>query len=211
MTLHQAPGALPAEALFARLRPAEVTGCFSTALVTAERWYGLPVTRHGTDDVLRRLSPYQNSNRVPLVLVDATVPPLDGSPSTPRSPQQPAGPARHRRPRHAAGRLRAPAPHRRPAPHRAPRRPRVRVPQAAHGTRPARCRPAVPPRPAASPPRPAHCPPAPHDLTRGRPAARAEARSWVPTGPTGGLLPARSASRVPRARHRPSTLPGLRE
>ncbi|MGK5732398.1 polysialyltransferase family glycosyltransferase [Streptomyces sp. URMC 124] len=65
-----------AEVAYQRLRPALVTGCFSTALLTATSFYGLPAARTGTDLLLERLSPYQNSNRVPVTLVDALLPPL---------------------------------------------------------------------------------------------------------------------------------------
>ncbi|MFF7728322.1 polysialyltransferase family glycosyltransferase [Streptomyces sp. NPDC008001] len=65
-----------AEVVYQRLRPALVTGCFSTALVTAKAFYGLPAACTGTDLLLERLSPYQNSNRVPVTLVDALLPEL---------------------------------------------------------------------------------------------------------------------------------------
>lgn len=65
-----------AETLYQRLRPALVVGCFSTGLLTAATLYGLPVARTGTDAVLARLTPYANSNRVPLALVDALLPDL---------------------------------------------------------------------------------------------------------------------------------------
>jgi hypothetical protein len=69
-----------AEVAFQRLRPALVVGCFSTALFTAAALYGLPVARVGTDTVLARLTPYQNSNRVPVTIADALLPDLgDGS------------------------------------------------------------------------------------------------------------------------------------
>ncbi|MFE5487166.1 alpha-2,8-polysialyltransferase family protein [Streptomyces sp. NPDC056527] len=67
-----------AEVLYREVRPALVVGCFSTALMTARAFYGIPVARVGTRTVLDRLSPYQNSNRVPLTLVDALVPDLEG-------------------------------------------------------------------------------------------------------------------------------------
>ncbi len=54
-----------AEVVYQRLRPALVVGCFSTALLTASTFYSVPVARTGTDLLLERLSPYQNSNRVP--------------------------------------------------------------------------------------------------------------------------------------------------
>ncbi|MDF3144402.1 MULTISPECIES: polysialyltransferase family glycosyltransferase [unclassified Streptomyces] len=63
-----------AEVAFQRLRPALVVGCFSTALLTAAGLYGVPVARVGTDTLLARLAPYQNSNRVPLTIVDALLP-----------------------------------------------------------------------------------------------------------------------------------------
>ncbi|MFC9546664.1 polysialyltransferase family glycosyltransferase [Streptomyces sp. NPDC056956] len=63
-----------AETLFARLRPALVVGCFSTALLTASAFYGLPVARVGTNTLLDRLTPYENSNRIPVTVVDALLP-----------------------------------------------------------------------------------------------------------------------------------------
>ncbi|MEV0636210.1 polysialyltransferase family glycosyltransferase [Streptomyces sp. NPDC050619] len=75
-----------AEVLYQRLRPALVVGCFSTALLTASCLYELPVVRCGTDVLLDRLSPYQNSNRVPVTIVDALLPDLeDGTAATSRS------------------------------------------------------------------------------------------------------------------------------
>ncbi|MFI2375214.1 polysialyltransferase family glycosyltransferase [Streptomyces sp. NPDC018964] len=68
---------VPAEVLFERSRPALVVGCFSTALFTASALYGLPVARTGTERVLERLTPYQNGDRVPAVLADALLPPLE--------------------------------------------------------------------------------------------------------------------------------------
>ncbi|MFE0723299.1 polysialyltransferase family glycosyltransferase [Streptomyces rochei] len=65
-----------AEVLFQRMRPALVVGCFSTALLTASELYGLPVARAGTEMLLDRLTPYENSNRVPATIVDALLPDL---------------------------------------------------------------------------------------------------------------------------------------
>lgn len=65
-----------AEVLYQRMKPALVVGCFSTALLTATAFYGLPAARVGTELLLERLAPYQNSNRVPVTLVDALLPPL---------------------------------------------------------------------------------------------------------------------------------------
>ncbi|MEV5410443.1 polysialyltransferase family glycosyltransferase [Thermopolyspora sp. NPDC052614] len=66
----------PAEVYFAALRPALVAGCFSTALATADRCFGLPTATLGGELILDRLTPYENSNRVPATIVDATVPRL---------------------------------------------------------------------------------------------------------------------------------------
>ncbi|MFK8908507.1 alpha-2,8-polysialyltransferase family protein [Streptomyces sp. YS-3] len=77
LTVLESP--LPAEAVYERLAPALVVGCFSTALLTASAFYGLPVARTGTELLLDRLTPYQNSNRVPVTLVDALLPPLEGA------------------------------------------------------------------------------------------------------------------------------------
>ncbi|MDV7223150.1 alpha-2,8-polysialyltransferase family protein [Streptomyces prunicolor] len=65
-----------AEVLYQRLRPVLVVGCFSTALLTASALYGLPVARVGTATLLDRLTPYENSNRVPVTVVDALLPEL---------------------------------------------------------------------------------------------------------------------------------------
>lgn len=74
-----------AEVLYRRLRPALVVGCFSTALLTASTFYGIPVARAGTEPLLDRLKPYQNSNRVPVTLVDTLLPDLEtGHPGAPR-------------------------------------------------------------------------------------------------------------------------------
>jgi hypothetical protein len=67
-----------AEVLFEKARPGLVVGCFSTALFTASAFYDLPVARIGTEPLLERLTPYQNSNRVPAVLADAVLPDLEG-------------------------------------------------------------------------------------------------------------------------------------
>ncbi|MFI6338550.1 alpha-2,8-polysialyltransferase family protein [Streptomyces sp. NPDC050535] len=66
-----------AEVLFEKARPALVVGCFSTALFTASVLYDLPVARIGTEPILDRLTPYQNSNRVPVALADALLPDLE--------------------------------------------------------------------------------------------------------------------------------------
>ena len=65
-----------AEAAVSVLKPALVIGCFSTALVTARALYGIPAKAVQTDLLLERITPYQNSNRIPVTIADAV---LDGS------------------------------------------------------------------------------------------------------------------------------------
>ncbi|MCC9739790.1 alpha-2,8-polysialyltransferase family protein [Streptomyces sp. MNU89] len=79
-----------AEVLYERMRPALVVGCFSTALLTAAAFYRLPVARTGTELLLERLSPYQNSNRVPVTIVDALLPDLDADSAVLRGATTPA-------------------------------------------------------------------------------------------------------------------------
>jgi hypothetical protein len=67
------------ETLLARLDVALVVSCFSTALFTA-RAMGIRTIAVGTAAVLKRLRPYQNSNRMAIVLADLLndAVPLDG-------------------------------------------------------------------------------------------------------------------------------------
>ncbi|MEU9124109.1 polysialyltransferase family glycosyltransferase [Streptomyces sp. NPDC048506] len=74
-----------AEVLYQRMRPALVVGCFSTALLTASTFYGLPTARTGTGLLLERLTPYQNSNRIPVTIVDALVPDLGDTGAQPKA------------------------------------------------------------------------------------------------------------------------------
>jgi hypothetical protein len=66
-----------AETLYEHARPELVVGCFSTALMTAATFYGIPVARVGTTLLLNRITPYENSNRVPLTVIDAALPDLE--------------------------------------------------------------------------------------------------------------------------------------
>ena len=81
-----------AEVVYQRAQPALVAGCFSTALLTASVLYGIPVARTGTGLLLDRLSPYQNSNRVPVTIVHALLPDLADAAAvrawTPPSPER---------------------------------------------------------------------------------------------------------------------------
>lgn len=77
LVVHSSP--VPAEALYERRPPGLVLGCFSTGLVTAMRYWDLPAVRTATGEVLARLPRFEDSNRVPLTLVERTVPPLESA------------------------------------------------------------------------------------------------------------------------------------
>ncbi|MEV8219802.1 polysialyltransferase family glycosyltransferase [Microbacterium sp. NPDC077391] len=64
-------GDQPAEYVAHRLGAAAVIAGFSTALPTARTVFGIPGHAVGSDTVLARLTPYENSNRVPAAIVDA--------------------------------------------------------------------------------------------------------------------------------------------
>ncbi len=55
-----------------------VAGCFSTALITASGLYRLPAARAGTELLLERVRPYENSNRIPVTIAHAALPELAG-------------------------------------------------------------------------------------------------------------------------------------
>lgn len=71
VTLRTAPPGVLAEQVFDAAPPGLVVSCFSTALATASAVFGLPTASVGTAMLLDRLEPYENSNRVPAVVVDA--------------------------------------------------------------------------------------------------------------------------------------------
>ncbi|MFD0352772.1 polysialyltransferase family glycosyltransferase [Streptomyces sp. NPDC127110] len=72
-----------AETVFAYLRPGRVIGCFSTGLFTARALYGIPVAQTGALEVVRRMRPYANSNRIPATLTHALVPDLEDPEAAP--------------------------------------------------------------------------------------------------------------------------------
>ncbi len=84
-----------AEVVYQKAEPALVVGCFSTALITASALYGIPVARTGTRLLLDRLTPYQNSNRVPVTIVHDALPELSDARAVrawrPPSPEYVAG------------------------------------------------------------------------------------------------------------------------
>lgn len=62
---------LLAETVITLMKPLVVISCFSTALLSARYMLGTPVIAVGTGELLQELSPYQNSNRIPVSIVDA--------------------------------------------------------------------------------------------------------------------------------------------
>lgn len=61
--------AQPLESALLAARPACLASVFSTGLVAGSAIFGLPGYSHGTEQFLNRLTPWENSNRVPAALV----------------------------------------------------------------------------------------------------------------------------------------------
>ncbi|WP_375401404.1 polysialyltransferase family glycosyltransferase [uncultured Amnibacterium sp.] len=68
---------VPVEARYHRDPPALVLGCFSTGLVTAQRYFGLPAGSAGAAAVRAALPRFEDSNRIPLVIVEHVIPRVD--------------------------------------------------------------------------------------------------------------------------------------
>lgn len=64
---------LLAEVAVAIIRPELVISCFSTALASIRCLFGIDCAAVGTESMLERLTPYENSNRIPVTLIDAVV------------------------------------------------------------------------------------------------------------------------------------------
>ena len=62
---------LLAEIVIATTQPQLVVSCYSTGLATARALFGTATAAIGTSMMLEVLAPYQNSNRIPLTIVDA--------------------------------------------------------------------------------------------------------------------------------------------
>lgn len=62
---------LLAEIVIATTRPQLVVSCYSTGLATARALFDTATAAVGTSMMLQALAPYQNSNRIPLTIVDA--------------------------------------------------------------------------------------------------------------------------------------------
>lgn len=60
-----------AEVLFETVKPELVLSNFSTALATARYVFGIDTHASGTERLLDAIAPYQNSNRIPVTLIDA--------------------------------------------------------------------------------------------------------------------------------------------
>jgi len=70
-------GVESAELVAERLEAAGVIAGFSTALPTVQALFDRTIASSGTQTVLRRLTPYENSNRIPATIVDALTRPDD--------------------------------------------------------------------------------------------------------------------------------------
>jgi Alpha-2,8-polysialyltransferase (POLYST) len=64
----------PVETMLDRIKPLLIVSAFSTALVMAKRLFGVPCVSVGADELLASLRPYENSNRIPLLIVAEMVP-----------------------------------------------------------------------------------------------------------------------------------------
>lgn len=62
---------LPVEVMLTSGNVVVLVGCFSTALVTARTIFGIPSVAVDTAPLLKRLTPYENSNRIPVTVIDA--------------------------------------------------------------------------------------------------------------------------------------------
>ena len=62
---------LLAEIVVSATRPELVVSCFSTGLATAKGLFSCETAAVGTTKLLDALAPYQNSNRIPLTIIDA--------------------------------------------------------------------------------------------------------------------------------------------
>ena len=73
---------LPVEAWFQAAHPAQVVSCFSTALFPGARYFDIPAATMGVELVLNRLTPFENSNRIPATITDALIPRLTDNGTT---------------------------------------------------------------------------------------------------------------------------------
>ncbi|MCP2266106.1 alpha-2,8-polysialyltransferase family protein [Promicromonospora thailandica] len=71
VTLEVVTDPLPVEVMLASSDVTAIVGCFSTALVTARSIFGVRSIAVETSNLLKRLKPFENSNRIPVTIVDA--------------------------------------------------------------------------------------------------------------------------------------------
>jgi Alpha-2,8-polysialyltransferase (POLYST) len=71
VTLEVVMDPLPVEVMLASSDVMAIVGCFSTALVTARSIFGVRSIAVDTTRLLERLKPFENSNRIPVTVVDA--------------------------------------------------------------------------------------------------------------------------------------------
>lgn len=71
VTIEVVTDPLPVETMLVASDVIAIVGCFSTALATARSIFGVPSISVDTTQLLKRLQPYENSNRIPLTVVDA--------------------------------------------------------------------------------------------------------------------------------------------
>lgn len=78
LTFTQLDTPVIAEAVIAVLQPRVLVSAFSTSLVLSDRLFGITTRSVGTRLLLERLRPYQNSNRIPLTIIDLLAHPTSG-------------------------------------------------------------------------------------------------------------------------------------
>jgi hypothetical protein len=71
VTLEIVTDPLPVEVMLLSSDVVAIVGCFSTALVTARSIFGVRSISVETTRLLSRLAPYENSNRIPVTVIDA--------------------------------------------------------------------------------------------------------------------------------------------
>jgi hypothetical protein len=64
-------GSAPAEVLATRLHVVGFAAGFSSALTSARALFDVPIASAGTEMLLQRLEPFENSNRIPVTIIDA--------------------------------------------------------------------------------------------------------------------------------------------
>jgi hypothetical protein len=71
VTIEVVTDPLPVETMLVASDVVAIVGCFSTALVTARSIFDVPSISVDTTALLKRLRPFENSNRIPVTVIDA--------------------------------------------------------------------------------------------------------------------------------------------